>query len=49
MKKECCEEEVQPYRKTDYRPILYMNEREQQYVQVKSQPKMRKMEMWERE
>ena len=24
MEKECCEEEVQPYRKTDYKPIIYV-------------------------
>ena len=24
MEKECCEEEVQPYRKSDYKPIIYI-------------------------
>ena len=24
LKKECCEEEVQPYRKTDHKPIIYI-------------------------
>ena len=24
MEKECYEEEVQPYRKTDYKPIIYI-------------------------
>ena len=24
MEKECCEEEVQPYRKTDYKVIIYI-------------------------
>ena len=25
MKKECYEEEVQPYRKTDYKPMIYIS------------------------
>ena len=24
MEKECCEVEVQPYQKTDYKPIIYI-------------------------
>ena len=38
LKKECYEEEVQPYRKTDYKPIIYISQLPcvRYYVVVKS-------------
>ena len=31
-KKECCEEEVQPYRKTDNKPIIYISSRQHIHI-----------------
>ena len=34
MEKECCEEEVQPYRKTDYKPIIIYKASDKLYAML---------------